>query len=178
MSRKILCQECGERPATFHMTQVVNNQTTDVHLCERCARESGEFDFLLEPKFNLHDLLAGLLEQQAGARPRSAPSRQACPGCGLTYQDFARTGLLGCAQCYDAFADALEPVVRRVHGHSRHVGKVPAGHEVPVAARIEQLRSRLERAVAEERYEDAARIRDEIRELQGRRRQQEGPRAR
>lgn len=160
------------------MTHVVNDQATDLHLCERCAREHGEFDFLLEPKFNLHHLLAGFLEQHAGARARTGPTGKACPGCGLTYHQFARTGLLGCAQCYDTFAEALEPVVRRVHGHTRHVGKAPAGRKVPVAARIQQLRKQLQQAVAEERYEDAARLRDEIRSLEGSREKQEGPRAR
>lgn len=178
MGGQILCQECGERPARFHLTQVVNHETTDLHLCERCAREHGEFDFLLEPKFSLHHLLAGLLKQHephAGVRARRGPGARACPGCGLTYQEFARTGLLGCAQCYNTFADVLEPVVRRVHGHTRHVGKAPAGRTVPVAARIEQLRKQLEQAVAEERYEEAARLRDEIRRLQGARRRPQAP---
>jgi len=166
MSGQIMCQECGQRPATFHMTHVINDQATEVHLCEQCAREHGEFDFLLEPKFSLHHLLAGLLEQHAGAWALKSRTQKACPGCGLTYADFARTGLLGCARCYETFAGALEPVVRRVHGHTRHVGKAPVGREVPVAARIQQLRRRLQQAVAEERYEEAARLRDEIRQLE------------
>lgn len=171
MSGPMICQECGQRAATFHVTRVVNDQKLELHLCEQCARERGELEFLLEPKFSIHNLLAGFLEQGLGRRAPQAPTTSACPRCGLTYKQFAQTGLLGCSHCYETFAAALEPIVRRVHGSDRHVGKAPrtaAAHDDAPARKLERLRQALQRAVAEERYEDAARLRDDIRALERR----------
>lgn len=154
------CEQCGERPATVHVTRVVNGEVSSRHLCERCARDQGEFESFFDPKLGLPELFAGLLQP---VRPR----RAACPRCGLRYEEFARTGLLGCAECYDAFAAELEPVLRRVHGSSRHGGKAPRrGRRMDAAAELKELRRQLELAVREERYEDAARLRDRIRALE------------
>lgn len=164
------CERCGQRPATVHVTRIVNGQASQQHLCESCAREQGEleplFESWLEPKFGIPELLAGLLSHQP-APPGMRARQQACPRCGTTYADFARTGLLGCAGCYDAFQAAIEPVLRRVHGASRHGGKAPRGRRAAEpASELERLRRELEAAVREERYEDAARLRDRIRALE------------
>lgn len=183
-----LCQECRQRPAAFHLTQVTNNNTTQLSLCEQCARERGELEFFMEPKFGIHGLLTGLLQQGLGRRTARGPGSLTCPGCGLTYQQFAETGLLGCRQCYETFADVIDPIVGRIHGSSHHVGKVPVagrkqqrgtgttttatqtakGDDADDAERLQRLKTQLEQAVAEERFEDAAVLRDQIRELQRR----------
>lgn len=159
------CEECGQRPATVHVTRIVNGQTTSRHLCERCARDQGELDLFFEPKFALPDLLQGLFGHPGRPRPQLA-----CPRCGLPYAEFTRTGFLGCAHCYEAFEEELDPVLRRVQGSTRHGGKAarrPARAADP-AAELQSLRSQLEAAIREERYEDAARLRDRIRALEGR----------
>ncbi len=165
----MLCQECRRRPATIHITRIVNGRKTEMDLCEQCAHEKGEFEFFAEPQFPLQSFLAGILEQGVQAQPSYQPSRTPhCPNCGLTYRDFARTGKLGCSRCYDEFGDRLEPVLRRIHGASQHTGKVPArsGGTIKVHRELRDLREALGKAVQAEDFEAAARIRDQIRELE------------
>lgn len=163
----MLCDECRERPATFHLTKVVNGETTEMHLCEQCAREKGEFEFTIEPGFSIHQLLAGLLNFE-GAPAQAAAVAPTCDVCGLSYEDFARTGRLGCGHCYEQFEDRLEPLVRRIHGASLHTGKVPrrTGGRVRVQKEISQLKAQLQAAVAREDFELAARLRDQIRDME------------
>lgn len=153
------------RKATVHLTQIVNGKKTERHLCAQCAHRH-ENEFLLEPQFSIHNLLAGLLE--GWQPPAGAAQDLRCSRCGLRYREFARTGLLGCSQCYEEFKDQLEPVLRRIQGQVRHTGKVPAcaGPQVHLGRRLEQLRTRLREAVAREEYEQAAKLRDEIRALE------------
>lgn len=164
----MLCQECRKRQATVHMTRIVNDQRTEVNLCEVCARERGEIEFLADPKLSLQTLLAGLLASEAGkAGSRAAPAVR-CPQCGLTDHDFAKQGRLGCAECYHHFDAKLEPLLRRVHGAGSHTGKVPVRGARPPSTREElaALRQELEACVRREEFERAAVIRDRIRELE------------
>ncbi|MGE5591620.1 MAG: UvrB/UvrC motif-containing protein [Bacillota bacterium] len=161
----MLCDECKKRPATFHMTKVVNNERTELHLCEQCAREKGEIHFSVEPDFSIHQLLAGLLNYggEAGAQP-DLEKVVVCSVCGSTYDEFARTGRLGCSHCYEEFEDQLDPIIRRVHGASTHTGKVPRRGARTLAAQreIQTLRSQLQAAIAREDFELAAKLRDQI----------------
>lgn len=164
----MMCQQCGQRPANVHLTKIINGQKSDLRLCEECARERGEFEFWLEPTFNIHNLMAGFLGQTAGSSaPSPTVAGRQCPQCGLTYQEFAKTGLLGCAACYDTFSDVIAPIIRRVHGNTRHVGKsIRSSGKVDLRKTAAELEAELRRAVAEERYEDAARLRDELKQIQ------------
>lgn len=174
----MMCQECGVRPATVHVTQVVNQNKTTKHLCRQCAEAQHELEFFLEPPISIHHLMSGFLEQAAeagmmpGRRSVQKEPGNVCPGCGLTYRQFVRSGLLGCGQCYETFAPALEAVMRRVHGGTRHVGKRPTGKTAAAAddprRQIAILEMDLQQALADERYEDAAKLRDQIRELRQR----------
>ncbi|HLS89244.1 MAG TPA: UvrB/UvrC motif-containing protein [Sphingobacteriaceae bacterium] len=164
----MLCTECGKRRAVLHVTRVVNGHKTEVHLCDQCAAEQGHWEGFAEPSFSIHDLLASLLPVPGHAEQKPAEPEKVCPGCGLTYQEFTQSGLLGCRVCYDTFGDVLEPVLRRIHGGTRHEGKAPPQQRARQEARrrLEHLRAELKKAVAEERYEDAARLRDQIRTLE------------
>lgn len=175
------CERCHERPARYHVTRVVNGETVEeLHLCERCAAERGEVPpvplaagGLPDPHAAMQQLLAGLL---AGLGPQAALQggapgatvARSCPRCGQTYAEFARTGLVGCPECYDAFSAELEPVIRRIHGKSRHEGKVPrrSGASARRRRALEELRRELERAVSREEFERAAELRDRIHALQ------------
>lgn len=171
----MLCEKCKERPATVHYTEIVNNQKREMHLCEVCAREEGVGTFGFFPQLDLHNFLAGILEPEpTGLKVRPAEVR--CPACGLTEGEFAAQGLLGCGECYNHFTARLEPVLRRIHGATRHVGKTPAkavavqGRQATRADEIERLKAELAEAVAREEFERAAELRDRIRTLeQGRR---------
>ncbi|MDT8340261.1 MAG: UvrB/UvrC motif-containing protein [Longimicrobiales bacterium] len=160
------CEECGGDEAVVHLTQVVNNEMSVVHLCEACAAAKG-LEAGGEPASPLSDFIA----QMGGAPPRPAGADTACPFCGLTYADFKEVGRLGCAECWTTFQDPLEKLVRRVHGSSQHLGKVylpPDPSATDLRRRMEGLRHRLNRAVEAEDFERAAQLRDQIRTLESR----------
>ena len=175
----MLCEHCHEREATVHYTKVINDEKTEYHLCEQCARESGELDFSFgfDGGFSIHNLLAGLMEM--GAPGPSAEKREArglhCPECGTSFAQFAKSGRLGCAHCYTAFNKRLEPLLRRVQGISAHGGKIPqrVGGAIKLERRIRSLTKELEAAVEQEEFETAAVLRDQLRELRERLRSEE-----
>lgn len=157
------CDICHQKEATVHLTEIINNQITELHLCEECAREKGA---QMEQHFGLADLLAGLadLGQQFEVGTKSEGK---CPNCGLTYQDFRRVGRLGCSECYEAFKDNLQMLLKRIHGSTQHSGRSPAKIAMPVQKKseIDILRGNLRNAIETEEFEEAARLRDKIRAL-------------
>lgn len=164
----MLCERCGQRPATVHVTRIVNDEKSEAHLCAQCAaRDQAEGGFPAEP---IHHLLGELLnyEDWFAGRGRPVDAGARCRGCGLTFRQFTRRGLLGCARCYEEFAPRLEPLLQRMHGATAHTGKVPRrqGGTLSLRRQAEALRHELEEAVAAEEYERAAHLRDQIRELE------------
>ena len=91
-----------------------------------------------------------------------------CPACAFTYNDFKKVGRLGCGECYDAFKKQLTPLLKRIHSADRHVGKVPltAGKTVKDTRNLQDLRIKMEKAIQFEEFEEAARLRDQIKELE------------
>lgn len=167
----MLCQVCNQRPANVHVTKVINNVRTELHLCQQCARERGELEVFAGPKFAFSNLLAGLLQSDATAGvPVGIPgsSRSVCSTCGLEYPEFMNTGYLGCSGCYSQFLPMLRPLIARIHGHARHTGKVPvrAGKAVRFRKELESLREELRTMIEAEEYEKAALVRDRIRDLE------------
>ena len=160
----MLCEICSKNEATVHYTEIINNEMTEMHLCEDCAREKGA---MIKPHFPLADLLAGLTDFKVPLTVEKGKAGK-CPRCGLTYADFRKIGRLGCSQCYYTFKDSLSSLLKRVHGSSEHVGKVPAlaGREAEVSRTLRELRERLQRAVQREEFEEAAGLRDQIREME------------
>jgi|SRR5690554_3863072 len=155
----MLCQNCGEREAKVSITQIVNNKKTEIHLCPQCAQQSGHID----PVFGLHKMLASMMDWN----PEKSQAKT-CPGCGLTEQELHQNGRFGCEQCYETWAPLVEKILSRVQGRTTHTGKVPrsAGEKVKKERELGELRRQLEQAVAEERFEEAAQLRDKIRELE------------
>lgn len=164
------CENCGERPAAIHLTQIVNNTVTQQHLCEVCAAEKGVHTEASVAKFPLSDFLASMGKEGTPAAP--VKDAGACPACGGTLRDFQETGRLGCAECYTTFAVHLRTLLRQVHGSSQHVGAPYVGPETPDRAGatpppdLGRLRDELRRAVAAEDFELAAQLRDRIRGLE------------
>lgn len=160
----MLCEICGKKEATVHLTEIVNDKMTKLHLCEECAKEKGSE---MEEHFGLNDLLAGLADLGATIEPEMMETIK-CPACGFTYQDFKKVGRLGCGECYEAFKKHLAPLLKRIHGADRHVGKVPlmVGKTVKDTRTLQELKMRLEKAIQTEEFEEAARLRDQIKELE------------
>lgn len=160
------CEICGKNPATLHFTSVVNGEKTEMHICASCAVEH---HLGFAQAFDIGQLLSGFM-QEAAAAPSQSARGGACPSCGMTYMQFRQGGLLGCADCYKTFSGHLEPLLNRIHGRARHVGKIPAraGGEMKFKREIERLNEQMRRAIDQERFEEAAKLRDQIRELQAR----------
>lgn len=162
------CESCREREAEIHLTQIVDDEMTTVHLCPSCAAEKGVGGALPAGKPPLADFLAQITK--GGEEEASLPgARESCPYCGTSPADFRKTGRLGCSECYVHFGPQLRGLLRRVHGAVQHVGKVYVsqdGETDDVSVRLSSLRRRLERAVEIEDFETAARLRDQIQELE------------
>lgn len=158
----MLCESCGKKPATVHYTEIRNGEMSEMHLCENCARKK-EVDF--KPHFSLADLLAGLGDFEA-TLPLEV-SKEKCPVCGITLTDFKKEGRLGCGKCYKAFETSLAPLLKRIHGRTSHTGKIIGviGNEA-TRSTLQKLRTALQNAVSREEFEEAARIRDKIKELE------------
>ncbi len=153
------CEICGVHEATIHLTEVVDDEIRKIHLCAECAAQKG---VTAESGFGLADLLLGV----SGSRRKAAGA--VCPRCGMTEEDFRRGGRLGCAECYEVFAESVAVLVKGMHHGDRHVGKVPPQYgELRKRRRLESLKRRLDGLVQAEAYEEAARVRDEIRLLEG-----------
>jgi len=154
----MLCEECGKNQAEVVMTTVINGQSTSRHICRECLRKYQAGD--------LQAVLAAVLSQIAN-KTKEPPVEITCPCCGETYAEFQKTGMLGCAECYQAFRQELTPLITRVQGRTQHAGRRPPVSEEEQARqnRMEELRALMEAAVAEENFEEAARLRDELRAM-------------
>lgn len=162
----MLCDICGKNPATVHLTEIIDNQMNELHLCEDCARQKSA---QMEQQFGLSDLLAGMVDFEKSAKDLEGVSLK-CTNCGLAYSDFKKIGRLGCGECYNAFKRYLAPLLKRIHGSSQHVGKGPtrAAKISKKKLTLQDLRMKLQRAIEEEAFEEAAKIRDQIRDLEKR----------
>jgi len=163
------CDHCHERPAAIHLTQIVNNAVTQVHLCEQCAVEKGVQTEASIAKSTLSDFLATMGKGPASQLPAGADGGT-CAFCQATLQDFRDTGRLGCPECYATFEQHLRGLLRRLHGSSQHVGHVylsqdPIQRSDPLRL-LSDLREQLRRAVETENFELAAELRDRIRVLE------------
>jgi protein arginine kinase activator len=154
----MLCDNCKERDAVVHLTRIVDNAVSQLHLCEKCAAAKGVETTLSVPQHPLGDILQAV-QQQATTTSEDAA---ACAFCGATARDFRATGRLGCPHCYDAME-------RSLRGSSRHVGQryeTPDTHVVEKPDTLHDLRDRLRRAVESEQFEVAAELRDRIKALE------------
>lgn len=171
----MICDECGKNPAIFSVTITSGGGTSVRHLCSDCMKK-------MEASFSqgsFHSFLSSILGMLGTAQQEK--DERICNRCGLPYSEFERTGRLGCAHCYQEFSNELKPMLQRIHGGSQHVGRTPqhvspaeeslvqlASEPAPEQLKekqIEELRQKMDAAVAAENFEAAAQYRDEIRAL-------------
>lgn len=160
------CDGCGHDEATVHLTEVINDKVTKLHLCEKCAKaKSGE----MHSHFGLSDLLSGLMDFGSSVEMEAVSAAGTkCPGCGMTYYDFQKAGRLGCGKCYEAFEKNLSELLRKIHGADRHVGKMPYKGENVLKEQedLKRLKNELTELVRGEEFEKAVFLRDRIRDLE------------
>lgn len=154
------CDVC-DKEATVFLTQIINGQMTTVNLCESCSKAKGVTD---ETGFGLAEAFLGNIQPAVAG----SGAEVACPACGFTESQLKKIGRMGCPECYSTFREGLDNLLKAMHKGVRHVGKVPqrAASEGVMRNSLKQLRDDLQSAIAEERYEDAARLKTEIEELQ------------
>lgn len=189
----MLCQNCGKNEVTFHYTQVINGVKKEMALCDKCARSLGLESLDFNMPINFSNFLGDFLSMGADTEFLPNFTRTGvlqCDNCGMTYNEFVDTGKLGCDQCYDTFSNFLDSVLKNIHASNTHVGRrsrLSADEKQKVAEdvkkaetskivkkntktnnkeeKLEKLNADLKLAIKEERYEDAAKIRDEIKRI-------------
>ena len=164
----MVCDICKQNPATVHLTEIVDEQMSELHLCETCANQKGA---QVESHFGLSDLLSGLADFSKTQEPEGAAeaTTKACASCGMTYDDFRKVGRLGCAECYVTFKRSLGSLLKRIHGSPIHVGKSPVRLLKPskiAKSEMMELKKKLVKAIENEAFEEAARLRDHIRRVE------------
>lgn len=159
----MLCQNCKKKQASIHFVKVINGKKTEMHLCDECApqKEMGGFGSF---GFGIGDILGGML-----GGGTLGHNRLVCDMCKTDFDTFSKTGKLGCSKCYEVFEEYLDAPLKRIHGSSKHIGKSPKRikNEQPKQNPIEALKSQLADAIKKEDFESAAKLRDEIRAIEG-----------
>jgi protein arginine kinase activator len=155
------CQSCSSK-ATVHFTDIIKGNKKEVHLCQSCAEQK---QLIKNQELNFPAILQNLIGQHVG-QLTDALARLTCPACGIKYMEFRAEGRLGCPNDYEVFRVGLEPLLQRLHRSLRHKGKTPRhGPSLGMtSAEVIELRNRLREAVETENYEEAARLRDLIRQ--------------
>ena len=160
----MMCDKCKKHPATTHIKTVVNGRLSEINLCSFCAAEEGYGSF---GKLSLANMLASMFgESIEGGKTK----KERCNCCQSTFADIVESGRVGCSECYTLFRKELMPSLNRLHGKVKHVGQVPEEKETEketISNQVETLRESLKKAIDAEEYEKAAKIRDEIRALEG-----------
>jgi protein arginine kinase activator len=159
------CDICTKKKATVHLTEIVDEQMSEMHLCEECARQKSS---QMEQQFGLADLLAGLGDFSKQIKD-AEKTNLVCPNCGMSYDDFRKFGRLGCSKCYEAFKSHLGTLLKKIHGSNQHFGKTPA--KIPQGEKkkienLQELKNQLLQAIQLEDFEKAAQLRDKIREIE------------
>ena len=162
----LMCKVCGVRPATVHYTEIVNHNMVAMDLCAKCAEEKG-IDVKTAGHYGLGDLAAGFINSMAQTESEKI-GKVRCPQCGYDYSEFKKMGRLGCPECYRAFEVQLLVLLRQIHGSTQHKGKTPEqlGPKAIIRQELMELKNQLALAVEKEEYEQAATIRDQIKELE------------
>lgn len=167
----MICQNCGKNEATTHIRRVVNGDTTQMHLCADCAEHLGYGDMFSGFGLNLDDFFGGFLGDTM--QKLASPGELRCKKCGNSFGDIVQSGKLGCSECYETFYDKLLPSIQRIHGRIKHNGKqvscvdtVATPVETAQQDLIEKLKNELSEAIERQEFEQAAVIRDRIRELE------------
>ena len=180
------CEKCGKNEATTYYKETINGNTREMHLCSDCAREMHIGADFQNAFAGMENTMAGLWghpfpslfgsslgslwdDGMAGLPSASAAAatERKCPNCGMTESELRRTGRAGCPQCYNTFSDILTPYIRQVHGTDTHLGAKPKTETQKEQDPVAEMKSKLEEAIKAENYEEAARLRDEIRRLEG-----------
>lgn len=174
----MLCQHCNQNEATTHIKKNINGHREEMHLCQHCAEELGVMEEFRMPAMSdlFGNSFLGNFLGAGVAAMNSLAGIERCSTCGSSFDDIVKGGHIGCSDCYEKFSDRLEPSFKKIHGKTKHIGKFisyeegetqSAAEEKPEKDTAENLRQQLADAIKEQRFEDAAVLRDKINEITG-----------
>ena len=177
----MLCQNCGKNEVTFRYTQVINGVKKEMNLCDKCARELGLKDMNFSMPINLSSFFSDFFNDYSESLlPNFVTAQEVqCKNCGTTFDDFINSGEFGCSSCYDLFEDRISPILKNLQGANKHIGrgyreitkkdeeeKTNKKQVKKEENEVEKLQKDLQKAIKDERYEDAAKIRDEVKKIE------------
>lgn len=181
----MLCENCGKNEANVKYTQIINGVKKEMILCEECAKEKGITNMDFNMPISFSSFLSDIFDDynDASFLPEiTKPNKLKCKKCGLTYDEFINTGKFGCENCYNTFSDKIDYLVKNLHGSAKHIGRKPKFikenesevvkenknivEENKEESKLDKLKRELKEAIKDERYEDAAKIRDEIKKIE------------
>ncbi|AOR22370.1 UvrB/UvrC motif-containing protein [Clostridium taeniosporum] len=166
----MLCEKCKKNEAKINLVKIVNGEKNEIWLCESCAKDISDIPFINSLNeisgLQFENILTGFLNNLGDKKEK--PKELVCPKCKMNYSEFEKTGKLGCSECYNVFSEYIKPIVKRIHGNVKHVGKIPKydGESLIKRKKIIKLKQELQNAIKLEEYEKAAVLRDEIKELE------------
>ena len=182
----MLCDNCGKREANVRYSENINGRKKELHLCEECSKKLGIENMDFNMPIDFSSFFGGLLEDFGtnDFMPLFNEVKQLkCDNCGYTFEDIVNTGKLGCENCYSVFEDRLDPIIKKIQGSNKHVGRTGKIIDSKITekinnkdsktennkdvSKVEKLQNDLKKAIKEEKYEEAAKIRDEIKKLEG-----------
>lgn len=170
----MICEHCKQRHATVTVTQIQHGTKLERHYCEECASQFHPFHFdLQEEPVSIHQFMSNWFgmpawKNKSQEEVQQTKKKNACPSCGFTFKQFLKVGKFGCTMCYDTFREQLSPVLKRLQADVKHVGneQIEVKHIEQLQRRIGTIHQQMQRAIAEERFEEAAILRDEVRAIE------------
>ena len=182
----MLCDNCGKREANVRYSENINGRKKELHLCEECSKKLGIENIDFNMPIDFSSFFGGLLEDFGtnDFMPLFNEVKQLkCDNCGYTFEDIVNTGKLGCENCYSVFENRLDPIIKKIQGSNKHVGRTGKIIDSKISekinnkdsktennkdvSKVEKLQNDLKKAIKEEKYEEAAQIRDEIKKIEG-----------
>ncbi|WP_317119701.1 UvrB/UvrC motif-containing protein [Clostridium neonatale] len=163
----MLCEKCKKNEARINLVKILNGQKQEIWLCENCARDIADIPMLnsisKEIDFPFQGILTGLISNFNNV---SEKKELVCPNCGMHYDEFKKTGKLGCSECYEEFSKSNEPLVKTAANFVKYAGKIPKRNKIELSQKkkLKDLKESLQKLILEEDYEKAAVIRDSISE--------------
>jgi len=167
----MLCKNCNKKEATFHYTEIINGIKKEIALCDECRSKLGISSLDFNIPLEIPDFFSGFFEDNSFVPELDNIKKLKCNDCGMEYDEFIQGGRIGCSNCYEIFGNKLDSILKNIHGSNIHKGrllnsaktkKTKAPKENITDNKIQELKTKLKELVKEEKYEEAAKVRDEI----------------
>jgi len=171
----MICKNCNKNEATFHYTEIINGIKKEIALCDECRNKLGISSLDFNIPLGIPDFFSDFFEESSFLPEIEEVKKVKCKDCGITYDEFIDGGRVGCSNCYTTFENKLDAILKNIHGSNFHKGRILNSPKIKKQTNIEQhsksneiqeLKNKLKELVKEEKYEEAAKIRDEIKKLE------------